>query len=217
MIARTDTKTTTAATHHCQSPRRPLPGGITRLASSQRAEGRTEEPQARLPAAGDCGVVLLDRAGEPLVGPWAQGVNQAVTSEDEPPEELLGAHDGQAAQGDKQKHPVAATPVYVVTQGSTPSLIQEVPAPRGFQRILASVGKGRVKGRRPELPRGLTRHPGAFFRSELASTVVPPGSHTDGPFSAGHPALPSVGASGGSVAGFGSRRIRADRIGRRLR
>ena len=29
MIARTDTKTTPTATHHCLSPRRPLPGGIT--------------------------------------------------------------------------------------------------------------------------------------------------------------------------------------------
>jgi hypothetical protein len=145
MIARTDTKTTTAATHHCQSPRRPLPGGITRLVSSQRAEGRTEEPQARLPASGDCGVPLLDRAGQRLVGPWAKGINQAVISEDEPPEEL-GAHDGQAAHADKQKHPVGATPVYVLTQGSTSSVIQEVPAPRGFQRILASVAKGRIRG-----------------------------------------------------------------------
>jgi hypothetical protein len=62
MIARTDTTkmTTAAATHHCQSPRRPLPGGITITSKNLAAVGKY-----RLKA----GTELTANLGQELLNP----------------------------------------------------------------------------------------------------------------------------------------------------
>jgi hypothetical protein len=52
MIATTDTRTTMAAVHHCQSPRRPLPGGITTRTLA--AVGKPRLKAGPLPVSPEC-------------------------------------------------------------------------------------------------------------------------------------------------------------------